>query len=56
MVNAFMKQDDQLALAATLTMFVGVFLLRSTSLGLLLIAVGALVMFVVLLRAFRKKQ
>jgi hypothetical protein len=47
---------DLIAAAAIGTMFLGVFLLPSTSVGLLLIAVGALIMFAIFLEAIRNKQ
>jgi len=53
--NALTHQD-LIALAATLTMFVGVFLLPSTWLGLVLIALGALPMSFLLFRALLRNQ
>lgn len=48
--------SDLIALAATLTMYLGVFLLPSTAWGLLLIAAGGLVMLILLVRIFLERQ
>lgn len=46
---------DAIAFAATLTMFLGVFLSSSTAVGPVLIGAGALVMLLVLLHVVRRK-
>lgn len=50
-----MKQD-LIAIAAILTMFIGVLLLPSTSLGLLLIAIGGAAMLLIILKVMRAKN